>query len=127
MSAAFGRNGEPAEAHIKLRSGANGRTRRVLIPTGRMIEDYVHRIPFGTAPDIAMMKKEFAQAAGADLTCPVTTRLHLRAVCELAVETRKDGGDTAPVWRLIGPDDMTARRVAGAADMIRDMRARENI
>lgn len=130
MSAAIGRNdklSDPAHAYIKLRTGANGRTRRVLIPTVRMIEDYIRRVPFGAAPDMAVMKKEFAQAAAADLTCPVTVRRHLRAVCETAIAARRDGGDAAPVWRLIGADDITAKQVPGAVELIREMRAREQI
>ena len=66
MSAAIASNdrpGDPAVAFIKLRTGANGRTRRVLIPTARMIGDHVRRVPFGAAPEIAAMKKDLAQAA----------------------------------------------------------------
>jgi hypothetical protein len=116
-----------AEAFIKLRTGANGKTRKVLIPTVQMLDAYVRRLPFGKASDIAAMKKEFALASGADLTCPVTVRLHLQALCEAALEACADGAGVAPFWRLIGSDDVTARKVRGAPELIREMRTREKV
>ena len=116
-----------AEAFVKLRTGANGKTRKVLIPAAHMLDEFVRRLPFGTASDIAAMKKEFARLAHADLTCPVTTRLHLNTLCESAVRSHLDGAEVLPIWRLIGADDATAKRVSGAAALILEMRARENI
>ena len=116
-----------AEAFVKLRTGANGKTRKVLIPAAHMLDEFVRRLPSGTASDIAAMKKEFARHAGADLTCPVTARLHLQSLCESAVQAHLDGAEVLPIWRLIGADDATARRVRGASALILDMRARENI
>jgi hypothetical protein len=114
-----------AEAFVKLRTGANGKTRRVLIPTARMLDDFVRRLPFGKASDIAAMKKQFASDAGADLTCPVTVRLHLQSVCEAAMHAER--AEPTPFWRLIGADDATAKKVRGAPELIRQMRAREQI
>jgi hypothetical protein len=116
-----------AEAFVKLRAGANGKIRKVLVPTARMLEDYIRRLPYGRASDIAAMKKQFASAAGADLTCPVTARLHLHTLCEAAMQTHLDGVDVTPFWRLIGVDDSTAKKVRGAPELIREMRAREHI
>jgi hypothetical protein len=116
-----------AEAFVKLRAGANGKIRKVLIPTSRMLEDYVRRLLHGKASDIAAMKKEFALAAGADLTCPVTARLHLHTLCEAAMQTHVESAEPAPFWRLIGAEDVTAKKVRGAAALIREMRAKEHI
>ena len=116
-----------AEAFVKLRTGANGKTRKVLIPAAHMLDEFVRRLPPGKASDIAAMKKEFARNAHADLTCPVTTRLHLHSLCESAIQAHSDGAEIVPIWRLIGADDATAKRVRGAAELIREMRARENI
>ena len=116
-----------AEAFVKLRTGANGKTRKVLIPAAHMLDEFVRRLPFGQASDIAAMKKQFARSAGADLTCPVTTRLHLHTLCESAMQAHSDGAEIAPIWRLIGADDSTAKKVPGAPELIRAMRARELI
>ena len=37
-----------AEAFIKLRTGANGKTRKVLIPAAQMLDEFVRRLPTGT-------------------------------------------------------------------------------
>jgi hypothetical protein len=116
-----------AEAFVKLRTGANGKTRKVLIPTAQMLDGFVRRLPFGKASDIAAMKKEFVLNAGADLTCPVTARLHLYTLCESAMQARADGAEATPFWRLIGADDATVKKVRGAPELIRRMRAREQI
>jgi hypothetical protein len=116
-----------AEAFVKLRTGANGKTRKVLIPTVQMLDAYVRRLPSGKASDIAAMKKEFALASGADLTCPVAVRLHLQALCKAALQAHAHGAGAAPIWRLIGADDVTAKKVRGAPALIREMRAREKV
>ncbi len=116
-----------AEAFVKLRAGANGKTRKVLIPTLAMLEDYARGIASGHSSDIAAMKKAFAIAADADLTCPVTVRLHLEEICETAMRENASGAQPVPFWRLIGEDDMTAKKARGAPDLIRTMRAREHI
>jgi hypothetical protein len=116
-----------AEAFVKPRTGANGKTRKVLIPTLRMLDDFVRHLPFGKASDIAAMKREFARAAGADITCPVTVRLNLHTLCETAINAYADGAEIPPFWRLIAADDTTAKKVRGAPELIREIRARENI
>jgi hypothetical protein len=62
-------------SRFKVRTVAKtGRERRVFLPTLELIEIYLEELPASEPVDTPAMKRLFAQAAGADLCCPVTTK-----------------------------------------------------
>lgn len=65
-------------AHFKVRTVAKtGRKRKVFLPTLELVAAYIRRLPPKETVDVQSMKNNIAKAAGADLCCPVTTRMLL--------------------------------------------------
>jgi hypothetical protein len=107
-----------------------GRKRNVLLPTARMVDDYARSLGAGQSSDAAEMKKRFAKEHHADLTCPVTTQLHLQTVAEAALTMRQQGAgidEITPFWRVMDADDQTAKRLSCGADFIAQLRAAERL
>ena len=81
----------------------------MLIPTAMQFDDYIRTIPAGQSLTVAGLRAALAKAAGADVTCPVTSGFHLRTVAEVAAEQLALGipaEAVTPVWRVL--DDTTA-------------------
>ena len=107
-----------------------GRARNVFLPTARMVDDYARGLAPGQKSDAAAMKKRFADEHNADLTCPVTTRLHLQTVAEAALEMHAQGaglGGITPFWRVMDETDQMAKRLSCGVDFIARLRAEEGL
>ena len=79
---------------------------KMLIPTPRLIQDYLHHTSKGRAVDIRQMRRDLASEFNADGTCPLTTGIFLRILAEYTHEQRESGkplSSLAPVWRAIHP------------------------
>ncbi len=78
---------------------------KMLIPTPRMIESAVKKIPQGNLTTVGLIRQYLAHEQGADFTCPLTTGIFLRIVAEAAEEARHEGKkNIAPYWRVIKDD-----------------------
>ncbi len=81
----------------------------MLIPTALQFDEYIRTVPAGQSLTVPELRAALAKAAGADVTCPVTSGFHLRVVAEVAAEQLALGipaKDITPVWRVL--DDTTA-------------------
>ena len=58
----------------------------MLVPTARMIADFMSAIPPGQTVDTKAMRRELAERHHAEVTCPIYTGYHLRTVAEAALE-----------------------------------------
>ena len=86
----------------------------MLIATPDIIARYIQKIPFGETRTISRMRNELARHHRADATCPVTTAIYLRVVCELSLQEIAEGraeSDIVPFWRIVEPDSKIARRL----------------
>jgi hypothetical protein len=121
----------PDEPSFKQRTvQKTGRRRNVFLPTARMVDDYARSLSAGQSSDAAEMKKRFAAEHHADLTCPVTARLHLQTIAEAALEAHERGAALAeitPFWRVLDENDQTAKRLSCGAAFIAQRRAEEGI
>lgn len=76
----------------------------MLISSPTDIESEIRTIPEGQSVTAADLRGRLAAAAGADVTCPLTTGIFLRIVTE-AANQRMDAGEPVsglvPVWRVI--------------------------
>jgi hypothetical protein len=121
----------PDEPGFKQRTvQKTGRRRNVFLPTARMVDDYARSLSAGQSSDAAEMKKRFAAEHHADLTCPVTARLHLQTIAEAALEAHERGAALAeitPFWRVMDESDQTAKRLSCGAAFIAQRRAEEGI
>lgn len=78
----------------------------MLLTTPRDVADAISAVPKGKELEMKALRGELARKAGAAISCPVVTGIHLRTVAEVAGE-QLDAGipprRVVPVWRAIGP------------------------
>jgi hypothetical protein len=102
-----------------------------LLPSARMIEEFIRAIPKGKAVSITEMRQRLARRHGADVTCPVYTGYRLRAVAEAACEARANGArqnDIPPVWRVLDETAATMKKLSAEdAAWIKERRSSEGI
>jgi hypothetical protein len=102
-----------------------------LLPSARLVDDFIRAIPKGKAVSILDMRTTLARRHKADGTCPVHLGYHLRTVAEAACEARARGArlsDITPVWRVLDADAPTLKKLsADNAKWIADRRAKERL
>jgi hypothetical protein len=87
---------------------------RMLLPSVRLIDDFIRAIPKGKAIDNAEMRAALAKRHKADGCCPVYTGYHLRTCAEAAVEDHERGVPATritPVWRLLDEAAPTLKKL----------------
>lgn len=121
----------PAEPVVKLApiSIAGMRAGQLmLVPTARMIADFMSAIPPGHAVGIRAMRQELAQRHQAEVTCPIYTGYHLRTVAEAALEAYAAGAPAeaiTPFWRVLDETSPTTGRLPDGVAFIAARRAAE--
>jgi hypothetical protein len=89
----------------------------VLVPSARLIDDFIRAIPRSARMSIEEMRHALAQRHGAEVTCPVYTGYHLRTVAEAACEAHAAGAsvnEITPVWRVLDEHAPTMRKLSRA-------------
>ena len=103
----------------------------VLLPSARLIDDFIRAIPKGKAVSVLDMRATLARRHKAKGTCPVHTGYHLRTVAEAACEARDRGTplrDITPVWRVLDADAPTLRKLSPKnAAWIAERRTKERL
>jgi hypothetical protein len=102
----------------------------MLIPTPRLIDDFVARMPAGKSMDVPALRLALAKQSCAEVTCPVTTGFHLRTVAEAAYEKHRLGmplKDITPFWRVIDARTPMTRKLACGVDWVRERRLAEGL
>lgn len=102
----------------------------MLVATPKIIDNYIRNIPKGESRTIPAMRDELALRYACDVTCPVSTALFIRIVCEAAIEDIDNGkaqNNIAPFWRLLTSKDKITGRLdlIGGKTWVDDMRAAE--
>lgn len=102
----------------------------MLIPTPRLIDEFVARLPAGTYMDVQAMRLALAKEQRAEVTCPVTTGFHLRTVAETAYEKHRLGAplqDITPFWRVIDGKTPMTKKLACGTEFVRERRLAEGL
>ncbi|MEP6733689.1 MAG: hypothetical protein ABJE10_23790 [bacterium] len=102
----------------------------MLVPTPRMIDEYIRAIPKGHSVDVKRMRMELAEKFGTEVTCPIYCGFHLRTVAEAAFEAHQLGAslrDVTPFWRMLDERAPTTKKVSCGVAFIMKQRARERI
>lgn len=102
----------------------------MLVPSPAVIAAFIGRIPFGSAMDVKTLRRQLAGEFQAEVTCPITTGFHLRAVAEAAYEAWQDGAAVetiTPFWRVVDETTPTAAKLACGLEFIRMQRQREGL
>jgi hypothetical protein len=102
----------------------------MLVPTARLIDDFVRSIPRGRSMDVRALRAALAAAHDAEVTCPITTGFHIRTVAEAAWEAVASGAPIStvtPVWRVLGATSPTLPKLSFDLAFIRERRALEGL
>jgi hypothetical protein len=100
----------------------------MLIPSPKLIDDFIRKIPKGKQVDMAQMRSQLATLHRAEVSCPVTTGIFLRIVVEAANEAHEKGvamSAITPVWRVIDPKAALLKKVSFDPGWLLDQRERE--
>lgn len=100
----------------------------MLVPTTRLIAEFMAAIPAGGGVSIAEMRGELARRFEAEVTCPIYTGYHLRTVAEAALEAYAAGvpvGAITPFWRVLDETSPTTGRLPNGVAFVREQRAAE--
>lgn len=74
----------------------------MLVPTPLLVARALRRVPSGRLITPAQLRTRLARAAGADLTCPMTTGIFLNIIAGAAEEALAEGRPAlAPYWRVV--------------------------
>jgi hypothetical protein len=88
---------------------------RMLLPSVRLIDDFIRAVPKGRAVTNAEMRAALAKRHKADGCCPVYTGYHLRTCAEAAIENHERGVPAAkvtPVWRVLDDQAPTLKKLS---------------
>ena len=100
-----------------------------LLPSARLVDDFIRAIPKGKAVSLLDMRATLARRHKAAGTCPVYLGYHLRTVAEAACEARDRGvalRKITPVWRVLAVDAPTLKKLSREnAAWINERRAKE--
>lgn len=102
----------------------------MLIPTAKLIDQFVQQIPEGKSIDAKQMREQLAKQFNAEVTCPITSGIHLRVVAEAAFDRFDKGAsidEITPFWRVIDPKSPLIKKVAFDANFILDQRQAEGL
>jgi hypothetical protein len=104
---------------------------RMLLPSVRLIDDFIRAIPKGRAIGNAEMRAVLAKRHKADGCCPVYTGYHLRTCAEAAFEAYEQGmplSRVTPVWRVLDETSLTWKKLSTAnRALIAAQRTREGL
>ncbi len=103
---------------------------KLFVATPTVVKAYIESIPKGQTRTPEQMRRELAEANGADGTCSMTAGISARIAAEAALEDLAEGkshDSISPFWRLIEPSSTTARKLSCGAEFVERMRASEGI
>ena len=98
---------------------------RMLIPTPKLVDELIRRIPKGKLATVSELRRKLAADFKADVTCPLTTGIFVRIAAEAAEEDRERGGKRiTPYWRVVKDDgSFNPKLPGGVAQQIRTLKA----
>ncbi len=103
---------------------------RMLIPTPKLIDEYIRQIPKGKKVDLITLRGDLAREHGAEVTCPLTTGIFLRIVAEAAYEEFANGKplkSVTPFWRVINEKSSTAKKLSFETSILKEQQQKEKI
>jgi hypothetical protein len=103
---------------------------KMLIPTPKLIADYIRQIPKGHSTDVKQMRVDLSAEHNAQYTCPLTTGIFLRIVTERTNEERESGvaiKKLTPVWRVVHDKLPMFSKLSFNGGWLMEMREKEGI
>jgi len=103
---------------------------RMLIPSPKIVDDFVKTIPNGSFMNIKELRNKLAIQYDAEMTCPLVTGIFLRIISEAAYEEYqldKNIEEITPFWRVVDPDSKLANKLTFGTEFLIQNQANENI
>ena len=103
---------------------------RMLIPTPKIVDDFVKTIPNGSFMSTKDLRNRLAIQYDAEMTCPLVTGIFLRIISEAAYEEYqldKNIEKITPFWRVVDPDSRLANKLTFGTEFLIQNQANENI
>lgn len=103
---------------------------KMLIPTPKLVDEYIRQIPKGKTIDSNILRKDLAMEHRAEVTCPLTTGIFLRIVAEAAYEDYQKGkaiGKITPFWRVMDEKSSTAKKLTFGTAFLKEQRKKESL
>lgn len=88
---------------------------KMLIPSPKIIENYLNQSDEGLKLSVETMREDLAIEFGADFTCPMTTAIFLRIVSEYSYEKYIQNNsmhNICPFWRIVDPNSKLADKLS---------------
>ncbi|WP_034472415.1 hypothetical protein [Afipia sp. P52-10] len=102
----------------------------MLVPTPKIIDAFIARIPRGQGMDVKTFRAKLARTYKAEVTCPITTAIHLRTVAEMALERHQQGAKLAevtPFWRVLDERTPVAAKLSCGTAFVKKQRKAEGL
>ena len=102
---------------------------KMLISSPGEIDAFIRAIPAQTCISPKEMRDQLADRHDADATCPASTGVFLRIVCEAALEERAQGrplADITPFWRLDLENTSTAEKLSISKEELARIRQQDS-
>ena len=99
----------------------------MLISSPRSIANYVAKIPCGTEKSVKLMRRELAENANADNTCPLTCGIFLRIAIEASLEQSNGVNLDLPFWRVIDRNSSLIKRLPISEKYLTELRTSEGL
>ena len=100
---------------------------KMLISSPRSIANYVAKIPFGTEKSVKLMRRELADNANADNTCPLTCGIFLRIAIEASIERSNGEKPDLPFWRVIDRNSSLIKNLPISEKYMTELRTSEGL
>tara|TARA_B100000315_G_scaffold251983_1_gene287802 strand:- start:327 stop:737 length:411 start_codon:yes stop_codon:yes gene_type:complete len=102
----------------------------MLIPTPKIIDDYIKEIHVGSFVNVKQLRREIASQYKADMSCPMVTGISLRIVSEASYEEYQKNmklDQITPFWRAVDPDSNLAHKLTCGVNFIIENQIQEDI
>ena len=100
---------------------------KMLISSPRSIANYIAKIPYGTEKSVKLMRRELAENANADNTCPLTCGIFLRISIEASLEQSNGAKPDLPFWRVIDRNSTLIKKLAISEKYLTELRTSEGL
>ena len=100
---------------------------RILISSPRSIANYVAKIPCGTEKSVKLMRRELAENANADNTCPLTCGIFLRIAIDASIEQSNGAKPDLPFWRVIDRNSSLIKKLPISEKYLTELRTSEGL
>ena len=99
----------------------------MLISSPRSIANYVAKLPYGTKKSVKLMRRELAENANADNTCPLTCGIFLRIAIEASLKQSNGAKPDLPFWRVIDRNSSLIKKLQISEKYLTELRTSEGL